>query len=371
METKTVLFFWGGYQNHVYELTKAMGHIGYKVYIVQMGDIEKNNERIPKEISEEIKLVYCRSKHDIPNIAFLADRTTSLHINSALKSASGIKNSALKWLLNNNYDVFSLPQESFQLQGIKGFANLCKWWIYLNLTYRRKIKAFGITGLKAAKQFKMLGVPQFKCFQFMYVTKPMKYEDVENIAKGDKLRLMFVGSIDKRKNIIPFVRFMQNYERQDFELDIYGSSILDRKLIELIKSSSNICFHGRTAYETIRKKMYDADYVVLPSLHDGWGAVGNEGLQAGCKLLISDECGCAIFPKRNPSLGFTFSPHTDVSLRHVIDCIFKEHREENQHARIIRWSEENISPENIGAYLDKVIKSYFEGKERPTATWCR
>lgn len=368
---KTTLFFWGGYQNHVYELTKAMGRIGYKVYIVQFGEIEIHNERIPKETSELVDLVYCRSYDDIYRIAQLKGKEESLHINSGLKTASGMKNAALKWLLNNKYDVFSLPQESFQLQGIKGFVNQFKWWIYLNCTYRRKIKAFGITGLKAAKQFKMLRVPQSKCFQFIYVTTPVKYEDDENKPKSDKLRLMFVGSIDKRKNIIPFVRFMQNYVCQDFELNIYGSSILDGKLIEQIGKSPNIHFHGRTDYETVRKKMYDVDYIVLPSLHDGWGAVGNEGLQAGCKLLISDECGCAIFPKSNPSLGYAFSPHSDASLKYAIDCIFNEHREENLHARIIKWSEENISPENIGVYLDKIIKSYFEGKERPTAAWCR
>lgn len=41
--------------------------------------------------------------------------------------------------------------------------------------------------------------------------------------------------------------------------------------------------------------MLNADYLILPSLYDGWGAVVNEGLQSGCKVLVSKDCGASIF----------------------------------------------------------------------------
>ena len=68
-------------------------------------------------------------------------------------------------------------------------------------------------------------VSPHKLFQFSYITFPTKLEVTK---KNNIIRFIYVGAIDKRKNIIPFVEYMQNYSSQQFIFDIYGSWTLDK-----------------------------------------------------------------------------------------------------------------------------------------------
>ena len=63
---------------------------------------------------------------------------------------------------------------------------------------------------------------------------------------------------------------MQNYSSQQFIFDIYGSWTLDKLLIKKISNSTNIHYHGKRDYKEVRNAMLNADYLILPSLYDGW-----------------------------------------------------------------------------------------------------
>lgn len=367
---KTKIYFWGGYTNHLYELTKSMSSLGYKVVIVLFDDFVKRNERIPTDVSNEVSFVTCKDCiSDFKIIASQTSKQESLHINSGLKNSHDAGHHSLKWLLANGYDVFSLPQESFQLQGLKGKLNYFKWFYYLNFTFRRKIKAFGVTGLRAYSHLRMMSVKSQRLFQFMYVTKDVSADLVKN--SGNRKRFIFVGAIDRRKNIIPFVEFMKQYPNQNFEFDIYGSWNLDAQLSEIVKDSPNIRYHGKKDYDTVRKSMFSANYLVLPSLYDGWGAVGNEGLQAGCKLLLSEECGCSIFVKCHTNLGYLFTTKdkTNKSLKKAVDSIFNEKLDKSQHENISVWAREHISPAAVAEYFNQIIQHYFKNSPKPNAPW--
>lgn len=367
---KTKIYFWGGYTNHLYELTKSMSSLGYKVVIVLFDDFVKRNERIPTDVSNEVSFVTCKDCiSDFKIIASQTSKQESLHINSGLKNSHDAVHHSLKWLLANGYDVFSLPQESFQLQGLKGKLNYFKWFYYLNFTFRRKIKAFGVTGLRAYSHLRMMSVKSQRLFQFMYVTKDVSADLVKD--SGNRKRFIFVGAIDRRKNIIPFVEFMKQYPNQNFEFDIYGSWNLDAQLAEIVKVSPNIRYHGKKDYDTVRKSMFSANYLVLPSLYDGWGAVGNEGLQAGCKLLLSEECGCSIFVKCHTNLGYLFTTKdkTNKSLKKAVDSIFDENLDKSQYENISKWAKSHISPNAVAEYLDLIIQHYFNNCPKPKAPW--
>lgn len=45
--------------------------------------------------------------------------------------------------------------------------------------------------------------------------------------------------------------------------------------------------------DAARACMARADVLVLPSWHDGWGAVVSEALMAGTPAIASDACGSA------------------------------------------------------------------------------
>ena len=99
--------------------------------------------------------------------------------------------------------------------------------------------------------------------------------------------------------------------------------------------------------------------------------MGNEGLQAGCKLLLSEECGCSIFVKCHTNLGYLFTTKdkTNKSLKKAVDSIFDENLDKSQYENISKWAKSHISPNAVAEYLDLIIQHYFNNCPKPKAPW--
>ena len=361
------IFFWGGVTTHTYGLVESMSYYFEQVYAIIMPESLLRKERVAKiSANNTINLEYCKQESDIQRIIQLEDRENSIHINASLKTGN-LANIALKILCKNNYHVMSLPQEAFQLEGFKGHINYIKWFFYLHCTYRKKIEAFGLTGFNAEKQFKKLYIAKQKTFQFLYVTNSFKQE---YYSTNKRVKFIFVGGIDKRKNIIPFVKWLMRYPNQNFEFDIYGSWTMDEELRRLVKNCTNIHYHGKKDYIFVRNAMTQADWLILPSLHDGWGAVVNEGLQSGCKILVSKQSGSSSIIIRNTSLGYTFDAYNFKDLNRILNLIIAHGPLSiSEKEEIINWAQNHIEYSAISRYLYKMINHYYNGMEKPTAIW--
>ena len=360
------IFFWGKVNIHTYSLVEAMAHYFEKIYAIVLPDSMLRQERVAQISTDRISIEYCEQESDIKRIIRLEEKNNSIHVNSSLKTGC-LANIALKYLCKNNYHVMSFPQEAFQLDGIKGCVNYIKWFFYLHYTYRNKIEAFGLTGFNAEKQFKYLHIARQKVFQFLYVT-----DSSENkyYATNKCVKFIFAGAIDKRKNIIPFVKWMMNYPNQNFDFDIYGSWTMDEELRKLTENSTNIHYHGKKDYSFVRDAMVKADWLVLPSLHDGWGAVVNEGLQSGCKILVSKQSGASSIIIRNASLGYIFDAYKFKELNRIIDSIMRHGPLSLPEKKsIANWAQNHIGCDVVSAYLQKIICHYYNAKEKPSALW--
>lgn len=375
------IIFWGGYTTHMYELIISMIKLGYNVKVIRYTNSanEKRTERIPQYPNNNIAdIIECNDKNKALQICRQYDKRTTLHINGCIKVSKSPLFIALKYLLTNGYSVISIPQEGFQLQGIKGKLNYLKWCFYLNLTWRRNMTAWGVTGLNAYRQFRYCGIKKKKLFQFLYVTKQnnicQSYSSFfEGGEENKKLKFIYVGAIDKRKNIVPVVKLMQKlYSKYDYEFNIYGSWSLDDELRQLVGNDKHIFYHGKQPYETVREQMMHADYLILPSLYDGYGAVGNEGLQSGCKLIISKQSGCSVFPRIHKELGYEFDAHDEHSLQIVLDaCFAAGPLTISRKRKIVEWANDNISPDAIADYFEQIIDHYFNGQTKPIAPWMK
>lgn len=366
------IIFWGGFTTHVFELTQALARKGYTVKVIRytQGANEKRTERIPQYNDKNVEIIECNDRDKAIQICRQYERKTTLHINGSIKVSNAPSFTALKYLLKNGYRVISIPQEGFQLQGLKGKLNYLKWLVYLNMTWRRNMTAWGLTGLNAERQFRHCGVKQEKLFQFLYITQQKTDNQIIKNG-GGKLRFIFVGAIDKRKNIIPFVRYMQkNFSEKDYIFNIYGSWDLDSELKALVADDTKIFYHGKQPYDTVRKEMQKADYLILSSLYDGWGAVGNEGLQSGCRLIISKQSGCSVFPHIHKDLGYVFDAKDFNTLNEIMNEIFAQGPlSDKEKKRIIKWADMNISPQSVADYFDKIINHFFNGADKPAAPW--
>lgn len=153
----------------------------------------------------------------------------------------------------------------------------------------------------------------WKVWPFVYVTE--KTNIVGNKPEG-KLKVLYVGRLSKRKNVKVLVEAMEGLV--DIELTIVGDGE-EREMLELLSAKKNVTAHfiGTRSMSEIPEIISKHDVLVLPSLHDGWGAVINEALTQGLYAVCSDKCGSKDL-LHNPKLGSVFHNNDSSALRYIL-----------------------------------------------------
>lgn len=98
--------------------------------------------------------------------------------------------------------------------------------------------------------------------------------------------------------------------------------------------------------------MQRADIFILPSIYDGWGAVVNEALQAGCYVICSDAAGASDLILNDERLGSVFHRGNVKQLAKAMSWC-NEHIHEirsNRHFRML-WAEDHISGKAVAKYM--------------------
>lgn len=227
--------------------------------------------------------------------------------------------------------------------------------------YARQIQTVFAMGQDAVNYYKSLPV-QWSVFPFCYCTEPAKHTNQESettispVKSDSELRYLFCGSLSSRKNPLSIVRVLSNLRRPiRGQVKVIGDGALRSRIEKYIGNNhltETVSLLGIRPQSEISQHMAEADILILPSLYDGWGAVVNEALQAGCFIICSDACGASDLIKADARLGIVFHCDDEEQLRSSIlwceaniDYVLRN--------RIYRakWAEMHIS--------GKVVSGYF------------
>lgn len=120
--------------------------------------------------------------------------------------------------------------------------------------------------------------------------------------------LLFVGRLDKVKNLNTLIKVFNQLNSPNCKLVIVGGGELEEELKNL--SSRNVLFTGRLEGNALYAWYNIAEIFILPSIREAFGAVTNEALIGGCFTLVSGLAGsnCLI---ENGVNGFTFNPYDE------------------------------------------------------------
>lgn len=165
--------------------------------------------------------------------------------------------------------------------------------IRFNIFFRSKYDAYFVPGNSGVKYMRFMGVSRNKILKGFYSADPSLFRDTKPILERPK-RILFVGQMIKRKNILPFIKAflsINENKRIGWELEICGSGVLERELIALGKENPSITVHPFVQPEQLASLYQDARVFVLPSLEEHWGVVVHEAALSGCFLLVSKEVG--------------------------------------------------------------------------------
>ena len=218
------------------------------------------------------------------------------------------------------FSIFTSSDDSLKMmQELHGIRK------HLVLFYRTKINGIIVTNPSVAKYYsEKLNVKHSFYFPIIYDDDKyrLKIKNVLPITsnyinkyslEGEKV-FLFVGRlVDKIKNISAALFAFRNIEeslRKNSKFIIIGTGEDLRKLKNICNElglNDKVIFAGRYEGNNLLAWYSVADFLILPSLYEPFGAVTAEALQAGCRGMISCNAGsnCLI----NSSNGIIFNPN--------------------------------------------------------------
>lgn len=266
---------------------------------------------------------------------------------------------AFKTAVSLNLEV-SVMAEPYQWQGFKGILRRLKYAL-LYLRYGSHIKHFFATGQTGIDSYQKAGFPLYKLHQWGYFTE-QKVNDVDIKNEGSLPNLIFIGKIDARKNILSLAEVAMSHTDLFGKFYILGTGPLESELKRIIENNSKIEFVGPVPNNQIATYLHKSDLLVLPSLFDGWGAVVNEALSQGVRVLCSNRCGASVLLDDSQLGGvFNLSEEDDLE-RQLTKWLGYGKLTSSQRKDISEWSKRNISGRAAASYFedieqDKVIKA--------------
>jgi glycosyltransferase involved in cell wall biosynthesis len=351
----------------------------YWKYLAKSGQVSQFVLVVEQELSSQLKEQGWQT--DIPNLQnfsvvvnpnsevirkILSEKThTSFHIFSGIRAVPMVY-SALKISFVYNVKRILLT-ESVNTLGLRFITRrLASFFIE-----RKYLKHYDIvlgSGKKTKNWYLECGVKPKNFYSFLYAVKSIDSEIA--IVKNQKLKLVFVGRVEKAKGLDVLLEALKTLKGKKFQLDIYGGLVEEdvfRQMVADFELEDNVVFKGVKSNSELRLILRDYDTLVLPSRWDGWGAVINEAIHSGLKVICSDRCGASILII-NDKIGHVFDIKKPQSLAKLLEQYILEKDQFNP-SYILDYSQ-YIKGEQVAQYLINIINFHYKSiGDRPLPPW--
>jgi len=279
---------------------------------------------------------------------------------------------ALKLAIKNQVRII-IHLEPLNLSGLKGRIRILKYWLF-KLRFNRYIDAILVKGFLGRACYEQVGFAKEKIWDWAYFTENHDQLDlpIPNHQIGDLPSFLFVGALIERKNIIPVLEDVVSMTSGFSKFSVIGVGHQEDEVVKLAATNEKIKFLGKKSNHEVMDLMSSHDYLILPSLFDGWGAVVNEALMAGTRVIVSNKSGAASL-LLNEKRGYVFSLEGDPSFTQIFkQALLSGPTQPGRRKEIQHWAATKISGEQGAAYFLKIIK-YIYGEEvsRPIAPWLK
>ena len=330
------------YQTNLLNYINSYKEIDLNVYFYKKFDIDNLN--FDSEFKKEVKFT---KKNKIRyHYAFLNNPKNLLKIFAEIFN---YKQKSVFWFHGwNHYSIILLSVIIKIFSKKKIFIRAEN--IYKDNLFSRNLKFFLF---KLFDYFLFIGNANYKYYKKYNINKnqliPLRYssgitnkELLKNkfIKKNyQKNKIIFVGKLIDRKNIIFLVNSIMKYNRKHnnkFYLDIFGDGILKNKINSLVYKNNFIKLKGFKPSYLLKKIYYKKyNFIILASNHENWGLVINEAMESKLALLLGESVGCKSDLLKNSINGFNFN-NNYISLERIFLKISKLNK-----YKIIKFGEES------------------------------
>ena len=253
----------------------------------------------------------------------------------------------------------------------RGLAGAARWVKYTKerLGHGSHYDFVLAMGEMGVRWFRRCGYPPRKLFPFTYVPEPVPFLHRRDAANA--MVLLYTGQFIVRKGLDLLLRAFAALPAGPVELRLLGDGPEKLRLQQLAQEfgiAGRVRWLAKTDAAGVQSEMAQADLTLLPSRHDGWGAVVNESLMAGTPVICSTACGAAELI-RQPWLGDVCSADRIPDLARMLQIwINRGPRLASERARIQDWSTW-ISGPSVASYMRGIFDHVYGDAVRPKAPW--
>jgi glycosyltransferase involved in cell wall biosynthesis len=262
----------------------------------------------------------------------------SVHICMGLRG-NGLVGVAQKALARRGLRQWVI-MEAVDNNGLRGALRRLE---YRRLVHRRRADVEGMLAIGDTTPNWLVarGMPRERVFPFAYFLPDRMQEVPPSFEADAPFRFLYVGQLIERKRIDLLLDALARSAGEAFELLVIGFGPLEPVLRVAAdrKLPGRVRWLGRRNIGEIPALMSEADCLVLPSRHDGWGAVVSEALMAGTPTICSDACGAAVVV-RVSGRGSVFPAGDVTALAQVLsNAIMQGKQTPDRRLALAEWAE--------------------------------
>jgi glycosyltransferase involved in cell wall biosynthesis len=239
----------------------------------------------------DVRLAFAHDSDSISALAASAPRD-SIHICQGLRSNGLVAQAQVKLRARglHQWVVMETVDDS-------GWRGPIKRFVYRRLfaSWSKYLRGVLAIGQATPGWVVSRGMPKTRVFPFAYFLKDLDIKARPSRETRERFRFLFVGQFIELKRLDMLLDVLHAIKTHDFELAVVGSGPMESILKTMSERllPGRIHWVGRLSLHQVPIEMAKADCLVLPSRHDGWGAVVSEAMMAGTPVICSDACGAA------------------------------------------------------------------------------
>lgn len=235
-----------------------------------------------------------------------------------------------------------------------------------------RVKAIWAIGTIAYDFYRSIGYPDSKVFRWAYF--PPVPDQLPSRTKREVPEIAYVGTLNERKGVDLLVEALGLTKHLEWTARLVGGGPLEADLKQRATELGildRITFDGYQPYQEAMVKMANSDLVLVPSRHDGWGAVVNEALGYGLPVICTDRCGAQDFLVKSP-VGSICKASDAQSLAAAMESELKRGiRSPEAIVEVWNWAKSSISPEAGAAYFDQLVRFAYGELPKPERPWAK
>lgn len=345
---------------HMASLAEALAKRGYSVIFVANKILSKKrlNQGWEKPSLGKVKFKLAKYESDVIRLAKKAPKN-SIHLTQGL-FRNGLVTHAQKILRHRGLRHWAML-EKINDEGWKGKVRRILYKI-LFLYWGNHLEGVLAIGCGMKNWVVAQGMKKTRVQPFAYFLKTPKidkknfYEKSVQNTKNRPYRFIFVGQLIKRKRVDLLIKAISALKLKNFELWIVGDGPEKENLKFLAKLllANKVRWFGKLNMSKIGNILYQADNLILPSMHDGWGAVTSEALMVGTPVICSNTCGSSVIVKAS-GVGGVFLSNNQKTL---MNNLYKQYKigllPLRKKKKITKWAR-CLNDKSGAEYLDLIL----------------